>query len=71
MVTVEISQNGQLKQTYKDQESDFCALKYLLGHQPHSTDHALRYEGWEVKVTDQDTQEVYFWKPYTKNASHE
>lgn len=67
MVTVDIYRYEALQATFTDQDSDFCALRYLLSHQPHSTDHALRYEGWKVKVTDQETGTVEYWKPYTNS----
>lgn len=67
MVTINIYQDNNLKQTFKDQESDFCAFKWLLNHQGQSTDWALRYGGWKVEIIDQETKEITFWKPYSKN----
>ena len=65
-MTVRIYHNNELKTTFTDQESDMCALGYLLRVQSNSTDHAIRYEGWKVELTDQDTGEVECWKPYQR-----
>ena len=66
MLTVRIYHDNKLKQEFTDQVSDACALGYLHRVQGSSADHAIRYEGWKVELTDQDTGEVGFWKPYNR-----
>lgn len=67
MLKVEISQDGEVKKTFENQETDFCALRWLLNNQGQSTDWAIKYGGWAVKITDNETGEVSNWKPYSKN----
>lgn len=64
MITVKIYHDNELKKTFTDQHSDACALGYLHMAQGNSADHAIRYEGWKVELTDQDTGEIEYWKPY-------
>lgn len=66
MYTLTIRQDGQLKKEFKDQNGDFEAFKWLLNNQGQSTDWALRFGGWSVEVTDQETGKSEFWKPYSK-----
>jgi len=64
MLTFNIYQDNDLKKTFTDQESDQNAFGYMLRIQGNSINHALRYEGWNVEVIDQDTGEKTYWKPY-------
>lgn len=65
MLTIKIYHKRELKETFTDQVSDLCALRYLHMAQSNSADHAIRYEGWEVELTDQETGEVEYWRPYS------
>ena len=63
---LEISQDKILKKTFEHQKTDFEAFKWLLNNQGQSTDWAIRYGGWEVKITDEQTGEVDYYKPYDR-----
>ena len=52
MVTINIYQDNQLKQTFANEANDFAALRWLLNNQGQSTDWALRYGGWKVELID-------------------
>lgn len=61
-VKIEIYHDGELKQTYENQLSDTAALGYLHRHQSNSSEWAIKYEGWRVKVTsEQNPNDFYFW----------
>lgn len=65
-LTVTISKDGQIKKIFENQPDDSAALGWMLRNQSNSTDHALRYEGWKVEVKDNNTGEIYNWKPYSR-----
>lgn len=66
MLTVKIYHEGKLKETFTDQKNDACALGYLHRATSVSADRAIRVEGWQVELIDQETGESEFWKPYQR-----
>ena len=63
-MTVNIYHNDVLQVSFSNQETDFCALKWLLDNQSCSCDHAIKYEGYKVELVDGD--KVDYWEPYKK-----
>lgn len=63
-ITVNIYQDGNLKQTLTGDEAENNAFAWLLRNQGQSTDHALRYGGWRVEVISADGS-TNDWKPYS------
>ena len=46
-----------------EQMAKFEPFKFILKNQSHSTQWALKYEGWKVKEIDEETGKERFWKP--------
>ena len=62
MITVNIYKDNQILKTFEHENSDFCALKWLLNHQSNSCSHAIKYEGYKVELIDEETNEKEYWK---------
>jgi len=60
--TIQIFRDNVLLKTFMNEKSDFCALKWMLNNNSSSCDWALKYEGYKVKITNEQTSEVTFWK---------
>jgi len=59
--TVNIYQENVLRKTFSDQKSDIEAFGYLINKQHNSINRALRFDGWEVEVINEQTLEKYHW----------
>jgi len=66
MLTINIYHNNELQKTFANQETDLKALSYLQRSQSHSTDWAIRYEGWKVEYINEETGEKELLKPYDR-----
>ncbi len=42
----------------KDQLTDFCVLKYFIDKTTQSMHYALKYDGYTIKVLNQETNEI-------------
>ena len=58
---LEIFKDNVLQETFANEKSDFKAFKYLLDHQSQSIDWAVRYDGWDVKITNEQTNEINYY----------
>jgi hypothetical protein len=59
--TVNIYQENVLRKTFSEQKSDIEAFGYLINKQHNSINRALRFDGWEVEVINEQTLEKYHW----------
>ncbi len=64
-MTVIIYKDNKEVKRFENEESDFCAFRWLHQNQGQSTDWAMRWGGYKVEVID-DNGVSEFWKPYTK-----
>ena len=58
---LEIFKDSVLQKTFINEKSDFKAFKYLLDHQSQSTDWAVTNGGWDVKITNEQTNEINYY----------
>jgi len=58
MYTYIISRDKNEITRIKDQLTDFCVLKYFIDKTSYSMNHALKHEGYSVKVLNQETNEI-------------
>jgi hypothetical protein len=65
MNTIVIYKDDNEVKRFENEETDFCALRWLLNNQGQSTDYAIRYGGYKVEIIDNKTGLSEFWKPYT------
>jgi hypothetical protein len=57
MLTLIITKDKKEVKRFENQTSDFEAFKYLLNHNSSSTSRAVKYEGWDVEIIDNETGE--------------
>lgn len=61
MRTYTIKHNGEIKAEVRNQSTDLCVFKVLHKMQSQSVWHAIKYEGWAVIETDEETGESIIW----------
>ncbi len=66
MTTVKIYQDNQLKKEIKGENASTDAFGWMLRNQGNSVDYALRWGGYVVEETNDETGEKTFWKPYSR-----
>ena len=67
MLDVIITKDGVKVASFENQNSDFCAFRYMLAHQSQSIHWAVRYEGWDAIITDKKTGNVSRYSDDFKN----
>ena len=55
-LTVIVTYDNKEVARFENQNSDIEGFKYLLRNQGQSTSHAVKYEGWDVVITDNETK---------------
>ena len=63
MKTYIIYKDSEQMAKFEHQNTDFEPFKFILKNQSHSTQWAMKYEGWKVKEIDEETGKETFWKP--------
>lgn len=63
--TYEIFHEGVLTKTLKNEINDLNVIGEMQRLQPHSTCHAIKYEGWKIICTDEQTGEKFISRPTT------
>lgn len=71
MITIKITKDGELQKEFKQQSDDFLAFKYLIDKQGNSIHHAVRHEGWDVELIDEDTGEKQFYSDDFKKGERQ
>lgn len=64
MYTYKIYHDNKLQKTFENQPNDICIFGYMLRAQSNSINHALKYEGWRIEITNEETGETEKMKPY-------
>lgn len=64
MYTYKIYRDNELLKTFENQQNDICIFGYMLRIQSNSINHALKYEGYKIEITDEETGKTEKMKPY-------
>lgn len=63
MKTYIVYKDGEELAKFEHQKTDIEPFGFILRSQSHSTQWAMKWEGWKVKEIDEDTGAETFWKP--------